>query len=211
MNEKFLKIAPDKQEKIMQAICEEFTEHSYDDASTNRIVEKAGVSKGTLFNYFGCKEGMYHAAVYHAIEFFKRHEIHEFETGDFIERCRILAELDMKIYQEAPYMMNFLASMYVGDQTHLPTDITELFGIGLSEALERLYRDVDYALFRIDVEPTTLMKIIRYTFDGYMKDIVEQIRIGSLTIDKFEIFIDDYDIFLKELKKLCYRAEDSGE
>lgn len=207
MNEKFLKLTPEKQKIIMQAICEEFTEHTYNDASTNRIMEKAGISKGTLFNYFGCKEKMYHAAINHAIDFFKENEIHEFETGDFIERCRILAELDMRIYRDVPYMMNFLASMYVGDQTHMPATITELFGTGLTEALERLYKDVDYSLFRSDVDPTILMKMIRYTFDGYMKDIVEQIRVGKLSAETFEMFIDDYDVFLKELRKICYTQE----
>jgi len=194
----------------MQAICEEFTEHSYDDASTNRIMEKAGISKGTLFNYFGCKEKMYHAALYHAMDFFKKHEIMSFETGDFIERCKILVELDIKIYREAPYMMNFLASMYVGDREHFPDDVKELFGSGLTKALERLYEDVDYSLFRPDVDPEVLMKLIRYTFDGYMKDITTQIQFGVLNTETFDTFINEYDDFLATLKTVCYSSQEAS-
>lgn len=207
MNEKFLKLNPEKQEQILKAICEEFTEHSFDDASTNRIVEKAGISKGTLFNYFGCKEAMYHSLLYYAIDFFKAHEIKEFQTGDFIERCRILAELDMHIYQKAPYMMNFLAAMYVGDKMHLPADITETFHIGLKEALERLYAGVDYDLFRKDVDATILMRMIRYTFDGYIKEITAEIEQLGLASEKFDDYIADYEVFLGEMKKIYYNEE----
>jgi len=205
MNEKFLKLSPDRQQEIYQAICEEFTEHSYDDASTNRIMTRANLSKGTLFNYFGCKEKMYHGALDHAMNFFKKHEVQSFKTRDFIERCRILAELDMKIYQEAPYMMNFLAKLYVGDKSHLPEEFLTLFTVQLGEALDRLYLDVDITVFRQDVDPITLMQLIRYTFDGYLKDITGKIQAGVLNSDVFETFIQEFDDFLVTLKTICYQ------
>jgi len=205
MNEKFLKLNPEKQERILQAICEEFTDHRYEDASTNRIVEKAGISKGTLFNYFGCKEGMYHALLKYVLDFFKGYAIDAFETGDFIERCRILAELDMKVYQDAPHMVNFFATLYVSNQSHIPTDITETIGILLSEAMTQLYRNVDYALFRTDVDPAFLMEMIRYTFDGYMKEVIAKMKRGGLTADTFEAFMADHEAFLKGMEQIYYR------
>ena len=207
MTEKFLKLNPEKQKKILQAICEEFTDHSYDEASTNRIVERAGISKGTLFNYFGCKEGMYHALLNYVLDFFKNYAIDGFETDDFIERCRILAEKDIEIYQEAPYMINFFATIYTADQSHIPTDITDAINILLSEAMENLYTDLNYDLFRTDVDPTLLMRLIRFTFEGYMQEIMTQLKMGGLIADTFEAFMNDYRIILKEMKKIYYRKE----
>jgi len=207
MTEKFLKLNIEKQSRILRAICEEFTNHSYDDASTNRIVEKAGISKGTLFNYFGCKEDMYHALLRYVLDFFTAYATPDFETDDFIERCRILGEMDMKIYQEAPYMVNFFATIYSGSGSHVPTDITETISILLSEAIEKLYKNVNYSLFRTDVEPTLLMRMIRFTFDGYMKEVFDKMKIGQLTADTFEEFMDDHYTFLKEMEKIYYRRE----
>jgi AcrR family transcriptional regulator len=208
VNEKFLKLNSEKQRKMLQAICEEFTEHSYEDASTNRIVDKAGISKGTLFNYFGCKEGMYHALLRYVLDFFKGYAIDGcFETGDFIERCRLLADMDMRIYQEAPYMINFFATIFTADQTQIPADITEAIGILLSDAMEKLYDDVDYSLFRTDVDATILMKMIRFTFDGYMKEIMVKMQMDGLTAVTMEAFMVDYYIFLKEMKKIYYKKE----
>jgi len=207
MTEKFLKLTPEKQKRILKAICEEFTVHSYEDASTNRIVEKAGISKGTLFNYFGCKERMYHALLRYVLDFFKGYAINDFKTDDFIQRCRLLGEMDMKIYQESPYIVNFFANIYVNDQSHIPADITETISISLSEALELLYKDVNYKLFRKDVDPTLLMRMIRFTFDGYMKEVITKMQMGGLTTDVFDEFMVEHYAFLKEMKKIYYRKE----
>jgi len=205
MNERFLKLDPKKQQRILQAICEEFTNHSYEDASTNRIVEKAGISKGALFNYFGCKEDMYHALLRYVLDFFKGYAISNFETDDFIERCRILGEMDMRIYQEAPYMVDFFATIYSGNGSRIPTDITEKVRILLSEAMENLYKNVNYSLFRKDVDATLLMRMIRFTFDGYMKEVITKMQTGGLSADTFEQFMVDHYTFLKAMEKIYYR------
>ncbi|EUJ31031.1 TetR family transcriptional regulator [Listeria cornellensis FSL F6-0969] len=46
----------DKRDKILKVAVEEFADHGYKAASTNRISEIAGVSKGLIFHYFGSKE-----------------------------------------------------------------------------------------------------------------------------------------------------------
>ena len=206
MNEKFLKLSLEKQEKLLKAICEEFTEHNYEDASTNRIVEKAGVSKGTLFNYFGCKESLYHDLLRYGLEFFSAYMV-EFETGDFIERCRILAEQDMRVYQESPHMLNLFAKVYLSDQSHLPTDIKESIDILLNEALEGLFEGVDYTLFRTDVDPILLMRMIRYTFDGYVKEITQRMQNEDLKAEVFDQLMEEHDQMLQEMKKIYYRTE----
>ncbi|EMV4835388.1 helix-turn-helix transcriptional regulator, partial [Listeria monocytogenes] len=49
----------EKRLKILEAAMGEFTEKGYQAASTNKICEKAGVSKGLIFHYFGSKEKLY--------------------------------------------------------------------------------------------------------------------------------------------------------
>ena len=46
----------EKKQKIYQAALEEFVEHGYQNASTNRITQRAGISKGLLFHYFKNKK-----------------------------------------------------------------------------------------------------------------------------------------------------------
>ncbi len=55
----FLGLDSEKQHKIFMAGVSEFAEYGYENSSTNQIVKKAGISKGSLFKYFPTKEDFY--------------------------------------------------------------------------------------------------------------------------------------------------------
>lgn len=55
----FLALPDDQQDRILAAGLAEFAEHGYDLASTNRIVQQAGISKGVLFKYFTDKQALF--------------------------------------------------------------------------------------------------------------------------------------------------------
>lgn len=49
---RFQSLSPERRAAILAAACEELAAHGFDKASTNRIIERAGVSKGVLYYYF---------------------------------------------------------------------------------------------------------------------------------------------------------------
>jgi TetR/AcrR family transcriptional regulator len=55
----FLNLSKEKQEQIIRASLAEFAEYGYDLASTNRIVQRADISKGVLFKYFDDKATLF--------------------------------------------------------------------------------------------------------------------------------------------------------
>lgn len=55
----FSNLPEEKQQQIVQASLAEFAEYGYDLASTNRIVQRADISKGVLFKYFNDKEALF--------------------------------------------------------------------------------------------------------------------------------------------------------
>ncbi|MBU0528896.1 TetR/AcrR family transcriptional regulator [bacterium] len=52
---KFEQLADSKQKSIIDASVNEFADNGFKNASVNKIVENAGISKGSLFNYFKSK------------------------------------------------------------------------------------------------------------------------------------------------------------
>lgn len=56
---RFDKLDPQVRERILQAAALEFGTHGYADASLNRIVEQAGISKGSMYYYFEDKEDVF--------------------------------------------------------------------------------------------------------------------------------------------------------
>jgi AcrR family transcriptional regulator len=56
---RFAKVAPERQKAILTAAIEEFAAHGFDGASYNRIIGKAGLSKGAMYYYFDDKRDLY--------------------------------------------------------------------------------------------------------------------------------------------------------
>lgn len=57
-----------KKYKILLASLEEFSERGYEKASTDRICQKADVSKGLIFHHFGSKDNLYMATMNKCID-----------------------------------------------------------------------------------------------------------------------------------------------
>lgn len=56
---RFHKLPPAQQEAILHAALDEFATHGFNAASLNRIIDAAGISKGSMYYYFDGKEALY--------------------------------------------------------------------------------------------------------------------------------------------------------
>jgi AcrR family transcriptional regulator len=56
---RFAKLPPEQQESILAVALEEFAGRGYYEASLNRVIEAAGISKGSMYYYFDGKEDLY--------------------------------------------------------------------------------------------------------------------------------------------------------
>jgi AcrR family transcriptional regulator len=56
---RFFKLPEQQQQTIVRAAVDEFSAHGFRDGSLNRVIEAAGVSKGSMYYYFDGKEDLY--------------------------------------------------------------------------------------------------------------------------------------------------------
>jgi AcrR family transcriptional regulator len=64
----FDRIAPEKREKILSVAVKEFANKGFNSTNINTIVEKAGVSVGSLYKYFDTKEDLFLTVVSLGVE-----------------------------------------------------------------------------------------------------------------------------------------------
>ena len=55
----YLNLEKDKQERLIDACMEEFSSYTFSDASINRIIKRAEISRGSFYQYFEDKEDCY--------------------------------------------------------------------------------------------------------------------------------------------------------
>ena len=65
---RFENLDPARQEAILAAAAEEFAAHGYAGASLNRVIEAAGISKGSLYYYFDDKSDLFTSVIEEAVE-----------------------------------------------------------------------------------------------------------------------------------------------
>jgi AcrR family transcriptional regulator len=56
---RFAKLPAQQQQVILRAALDEFASKGFHDASLNRVIEKAGISKGSMYYYFDGKDDLY--------------------------------------------------------------------------------------------------------------------------------------------------------
>jgi TetR/AcrR family transcriptional regulator len=57
----------DREEELLEAALEEFSTNSYEKASLNNIIKRAGISKGTFYYHFQDKQALYLYVLEHAV------------------------------------------------------------------------------------------------------------------------------------------------
>lgn len=85
----FSVISDEKRERIYEAAAFEFAQKGFDKANVNDIATKAGISKGSIYDYFENKEDLYLAVATHGITM-SRQNIESIidDKKDFFEQIR---------------------------------------------------------------------------------------------------------------------------
>ncbi len=206
MKETFKKLEPSRQAEILNAALDEFAKYGYEDASTNRIVKNAGISKGMLYYYFENKEDVYFSCTEYTLKKVKEELLDwDLPRQGFIERSAAIAELKYNYYQKHPEISTFLSHVYLEDT--VPEKYRELQNALVTDGYKAVYADIDYSYFRADIDHEVLMNLIMWTFDGYAKYIEEDSRSGGSETGNFNKYFKAFEVHLEAMKKLYYKEE----
>lgn len=106
---RFDNLEPARREAILAAAAEEFAARGYAGASLSRIIEQAGISKGSLYYYFDDKEDLFATAVAGAIERLLEAvgglELDGLTAETYWERMREIALQTVKLLREDGWYM----------------------------------------------------------------------------------------------------------
>jgi AcrR family transcriptional regulator len=118
-----------RKDKIVQASIEEFSEHGFEKANTDRISQRAEVSKGLIFHYFGSKENLFMIAMNKCID----DAVNEFKDmelpkDDFISILMKTMEIKYKFFMNNPMHYKMLVSGFYNSPKKLKVDLEKRYG-----------------------------------------------------------------------------------
>lgn len=203
----FTNLDSEKQQRIINAALMEFAEQGYEKASTNRIVKEAGIGKGMLFYYFKSKQELYLFLLNYSMEFINSEYLTRIDDGerDFIERYKQAGYLKFEATQKNLHVFNFLGSFVVNKSMKLPEKIEKQYLELRTLGYSKIYSNIDTSLFREDVEPERIYKFIRWTMEGYERELLQRLEGENLTSYDYTPLWDEFYGYLDDLKKVFYK------
>ncbi|WP_217586134.1 TetR/AcrR family transcriptional regulator [Lentibacillus saliphilus] len=201
--ESFLNIEPDKQQRILNAALNEFAAKGFDQASTNEIVKAAGIGKGMLFYYFKSKKELFHYLLRYSFDIVETLYIDQVDMTEknFIKRVQKAARYKFEVYAKHPNVFEFLSTALISEHAELPKDIQKRYDTLYTDAYQKMYDNIDYSLFRSDMDKEKVMQVIQWTFDGFEKQLIEKLKHKNVKTIAFEPYWDLFDDYLETLEK----------
>jgi len=208
MNQAFANLDQEKQRRIIDVCMQEFAAHGYAQASTNRMVQAAGISKGLLFHYFGNKQDLYlhlfQLAITEATDWFLQGMGEQ--SADLMERILHWTKRKLEMFREKRTIYYFSLSVL---DPRLPTELR----LALQQAQADLTADmtarmldgVDWSYFRPGVDRQLAVRLVVSALQALADDYLRLHQQGvGLSPEQYDQTLRDVRTVTDYLKQGLY-------
>ncbi|MDF2541335.1 MAG: regulatory protein TetR [Herbinix sp.] len=182
----FYNLIEDKRNRIFEAAVHEFSLRRFSEASINQIIKKAGIPRGSFYQYFNDKEDLYLFMFQHILEEKKeifRQDILDHDA-DVFDLCIQTTRVTLEWGRSKP-AYNKISMLMEIDDSEFIMKLRMDTAKGLKELIER---DKSRGFIRADVDTDVVVDMIytlilkEYYWNGtdekqYMKKVMDVIQI----------------------------------
>jgi AcrR family transcriptional regulator len=204
---KFLKLEPEKQQRILNAAMKEFAQKGFKNTSTEVIVKEADISKGALFYYFKNKKGLFLFLYDYALDILKDEILVKFnyEEKDIFERRKQAMLLKIEVLKKHPEMYDFLGAAYMEDSSEVKSELESRNKELMASGQGKLYEGIDTLKFKEGVDVKKAIEIISWTIEGFINKEREIMKSFPLKeVNQYEM-LRELEFYLEMLKKSFYK------
>ncbi|HGC8772830.1 TPA: TetR/AcrR family transcriptional regulator, partial [Streptococcus agalactiae] len=195
---KFNNLKPEKQKQIINAAIKEFVRNGFEKASTNEIVKRANISKGSLFNYFNSKKDLYlYLIEYSSKAIVNLNEEIDLSETDLFKRIERVALQKFYVQQKYPQAFEFLASTKQEESVEVKDIIKQRLNPIYNQAINKLYKDIDYSKFREGVDIEKAIEILNWTMFGVGEKGLKELftfddigRFGEKYLEEWNVYAE---------------------
>lgn len=172
----FQGLNPEKQQKILDAGLSEFAENGYESSSTNRIVQRAGISKGSLFKYFPSKEDLYFYLLDRITAELNASMKEQTASlsANLFERIQDYSTLEISWYLQHPEKARMILRAFARDDSEIYRKIEARYGNREQKILDWFLQDADPAQFR--TEKQKALDLVKWFLKGFNDAFLEKMH-----------------------------------
>ncbi|MFQ6612528.1 MAG: TetR/AcrR family transcriptional regulator [Fidelibacterota bacterium] len=180
---KFHRLSDEKRQRILEASISEFSEKGYEAASMNKVVESAGISKGSLFNYFRTKSSLF-LYVYHLalqqVKAYLRDVRDRTKDDPFFDRLQQIMYAGVEFIQGHPHLAKiYFHLLYTSDaprSREILNQIRQLSADYLTEIIQQ-------GIQRGEVNPRLKLEQAVFIIDSSLNQFLHHYHVSRSRID----------------------------
>ncbi len=207
---KFMQIKHHKRKKILLACFSEFSKGFFN-ANTDVIVQRANISKGSLFYYFGSKQDCYLFCIcYTSFTLTQAYDQVILASTDFLTNIRTVSIKAIEVSIQNPEMIQFISRAV--------TEIPNVFPDGLpfnvhqasTELLMNILKSSDPSVYRTDISVKTIETIMLYTIKGFSDQLTHKKWDIHNYQKQYQEVMNELDLYIEGLKIAFYTQSNQG-
>ncbi len=200
-NNTFSNLDKNKQNRIIEAGIEEFSQYGFAESSTNRIVKNAGISKGSLFKYFANKEEYYLFIVDLVIsEYCQMNYQMKDLPSEVFERIIKAAEYEYDWWVKNPMKYRLLKGTFLENGEGIREKFATKYLNRDVEIFDNLMDEADWG--KDNASKKRMINIVKWVLKGFNEEFEKKYADQDLTICKSE-YIEMLKMYISDLKNLC--------
>lgn len=197
--EKFLALSQEKQTTIRNAALACFAKHGYEKASINDIAVSAGISKASIFQYFGNKQALYQYLLdYCTAQMKQAYDATALDLNtDFFDRVWAASVMKVENLKKHPHIASFIVSAAAEPMPKLKD---ALFSATNEKFVETLVlHEEDYRKFKRPEDAQLVFRMFMVLVQG----MAVQLENGT----DYDSIMKEFEEILKMLKYNFYKEE----
>lgn len=215
--ESFEKLEEAKRLSIINAGFKVFADHGYSKASVEDIATTAGISKGSLFYYFGSKKNFLIYLYKYCTT--KLEEIVDapgpdgqptyLAYTDFFERLNAIHLLKLKAQNDYPHMTLFMKRIII-DTSPVSQEILRAFNAKyVTERAILFFQGIDYSKFKEGIDPYMVVQLLSWCSEGLISQVLleQKMKDPNVEIPDFDILVKRYQDYVSLLRNNFYKDE----
>lgn len=182
----FFELETDKQKKIIDVGISEFATYGFSNSSTNRIVQNAGISKGSLFKYFANKEEFFFF-ILDAVTTDLTDDLDKAVANfshELFQRVIDYSTAEFSWYLHNPEKYRLIIMAFSQNDTEIYPKVTARYGNQEQDIYYRLLEDINTDYFRWERKMT--IDILKWFLKGFNEDFIRETNLEQHDLERIK-------------------------
>lgn len=199
--ERFVALSEEKQTTIRNAALACFAKYGYEKSSVHDIAVAAGISKASVFQYFGTKQALYEYLLHYCISQMKQaYDRSALDANvDFFDRVWAASVMKVENLKQSPYIASFITSVATEHAPDLKDVLAPAMEEGKRYTETLVLREKDCEKFRRPEDAKLVFQMLMLLGEG----MVSRFENG---ID-YDDMMTEFGSILRMLKCNFYKEE----